>query len=153
MFRMSSGIVVAGLLMSLGLAQERKTFKDNAPLHLAAVAGNLEEVERLLASGAAVDERGEYDWTPLILAANNGHCPVMRALLKAGASPNSQDFTEFTAMHYAADNGYWEAVEILLRGGGDHQIGNNVSSDRAARLMPIIYKELHVRRKGGLRFI
>ena len=56
-------------------------------------AGDLEEVERLIAAGAAVNERlpmvGSLDdnYTPLAIAAREGHVDIVRALLEAGADP------------------------------------------------------------------
>ena len=63
------------------------------PLVSAIKAGDLGEVERLIAAGAAVDARlpmvgsSDDDYTPLAIAAREGHADIVRALLKAELTP------------------------------------------------------------------
>ena len=57
-------------------------------LHLAAGAGFLEVVSRLIERGADLNAPALGGQTPLWLAANAGKRDVVRALLEAGADPN-----------------------------------------------------------------
>ena len=71
----------------------------STPLHVAAQAGALDLVKKLLAKGAELNVRttrrdaggsGVFrpaagEQTPLLLAARNNHVDVMRALIEAGA--------------------------------------------------------------------
>jgi ankyrin repeat protein len=66
----------------------------NTPLHVAAVRGDLEELEALLAAGANPGARGELGNTPLHEAVGQGHRAIAERLLKAGAD-----------RHVANDNG------------------------------------------------
>lgn len=89
----------AALALLDGGADPNVSDKDKkTPLHMAAEAGALDLVKKLIAKGAKVDARTgpgkeeEYrpasgEQTPLLLAARNNHVDVMRALIEAGADP------------------------------------------------------------------
>ena len=61
------------------------------PLHLAALRGSVEEVERLLNSGADPNVRDVFGRTPLHYAAARNHKTAAELLLKHGADPNAKD--------------------------------------------------------------
>jgi ankyrin repeat protein len=61
------------------------------PLHLAALRGGAEEVERLLNSGADPNVRDVFGRTPLHYAAARNHKAAAELLLKHGADPNAKD--------------------------------------------------------------
>ncbi|MHC4450530.1 MAG: ankyrin repeat domain-containing protein, partial [Planctomycetota bacterium] len=67
----SIACAVLSALLLLACATPRGT-----PLHHAALAGDLGEVERLLDEGAEVDARDEDGTTPLQLAARTGRMKV-----------------------------------------------------------------------------
>jgi len=62
---------------------DRKLRRDT-DLVSAAVWGQVEEIERLIAAGADVNALVD-GWTPLQKAADNGHVAAIEALVKAGA--------------------------------------------------------------------
>ncbi|CAA9588258.1 MAG: hypothetical protein AVDCRST_MAG88-4357, partial [uncultured Thermomicrobiales bacterium] len=83
-------------------------------------AGDLEQVERLIAAGAAVDARlpmvgsPDDDYTPLAVAAREGHADIVRALLDAGADPRRViGLFGGTALHEAAYFGHADVVRAM----------------------------------------
>ncbi|SBU98247.1 FOG: Ankyrin repeat [Streptomyces sp. Ncost-T6T-1] len=87
------------------------------PLTAAAKAGDLGEVERLIAAGAPVEERmpvvGTFDddYTPLGMASREGHVDIVRVLLDAGADPGREvGLMRGTPVHEA---GYWGHADVL----------------------------------------
>lgn len=60
-------------------------------LHLAAERGDLEEVRKLLASGADIDELDETGYTPLMRAALRDRERIAKFLLERGADPSRRD--------------------------------------------------------------
>lgn len=63
----------------------------SAELLNAALAGNPDEVRRLLAAGAAPDSANEEGQTALHLAARGGHLETVGLLIGAGADVNARD--------------------------------------------------------------
>src|SRR5205085_2049113 len=59
---------------------------DETPLMMAAIKGNLDWVQRLVARGAAVNRKG---WTPLHYAASSPEVDVVAWLLERGAEVNA----------------------------------------------------------------
>jgi ankyrin repeat protein len=101
-------------------------------LMAAVTRDDVEEVRRLIASGAEIDERfpivnGFNDaHTPLLVAARDGHFEIARLLLDAGADVNATEPT-FGAvpLHKAVYNGHaeltrliatWPGVEVNFQG-------------------------------------
>jgi uncharacterized protein len=90
-------------------------------LMAATAAGDLIEVQVLLANGAEVDARypvlnGFNDLhTPLLVAARDGHTEIVRALIAAGADVNATEPT-FGAvpLHKAVYNGHADITQILV---------------------------------------
>lgn len=83
-------------------------------------AGDLEQVERLIAAGAAVNERlpmvgsPDDDYTPLAVAAREGHADIVRALLEAGANPRRViGLFLGTALHEACYFGHADVVRAM----------------------------------------
>lgn len=86
-------------------------------------AGDLAEVERLIAAGAAVDARvpmvgsADDDYTPLAIAAREGHADIVRALLEAGANPRRViGLFLGTALHEACYFGHVDVVRAMTDG-------------------------------------
>ncbi|MEM7147394.1 MAG: ankyrin repeat domain-containing protein [Verrucomicrobiota bacterium] len=81
-----SNWLAVALLMLGGLTSAcTESGEGITPLMYAAKGGHLEQVERLIESGAAVDAESRYSWTALMFAAAEGHTSVVQALLDAGA--------------------------------------------------------------------
>lgn len=83
-------------------------------------AGDLAEVERLIAAGAAVNERlpmvgsPDDDYTPLAIAAREGHADIVRALLEAGANPRRViGLFLGTALHEASYFGHADVIRAM----------------------------------------
>ena len=94
-------------------------------LHDAVTAGNLDEVERLLAAGADVARSApvvgslDDDYTPLGLAARAGDADMVAVLLGAGADPGQRTgLMRGTAIHEAAFFGHTAVVGALADNGG-----------------------------------
>ena len=61
-----------------------------SPIHEAALAGDVELVEMLIANGADVDDRDVQGYTPLLLAIQEGHTDIARVLITHGADVNTR---------------------------------------------------------------
>lgn len=90
-------------------------------LRMAAFAGKLAFVQRLVEAGAEVNM---YGWSPLSYAAFNGHAAVVDYLLKRGAEINATTENGSTALLLAARNGHFPVVEVLLKHEADPNIAN-----------------------------
>jgi ankyrin repeat protein len=86
------------------------------PLHLAALRGDAEEVERLLNSGADPNAKDVFGRTPLHYAAARNHKAAAELLLKHGADPNAEGGE--TPLDLAAKWCAVDAAELLLGRGG-----------------------------------
>lgn len=58
-----------------------------APIHIAARNGSVEDIRSLLANGANINQRGDFEMTPLHYAYMGGKHENIEALLGAGADP------------------------------------------------------------------
>jgi ankyrin repeat protein len=112
-------------IFSAGSHDDKRT-----PLEKAATAGNLNEVRRLLASGADPNDRDAIYGSPLNAAASrNGNAEVIRALVAAGANPNGRAEECWLApLIRAASMGDLENTRALL------DAGAAVSQSRCSRL-------------------
>jgi ankyrin repeat protein len=106
------GGVVFGI--SAGINKDTRT-----PLEKAVMAGDLPEVQRLLASGADPNERGGLLGSPLYAATlRDNNAEVIRTLIAAGANPNGQPDTCWpTPVFSAASRGDLENTRALLDAG------------------------------------
>lgn len=90
------------------------------PLAVAADAGNLYAVRRLLESGAAVDHRVDRSaMSPLMLAAGRESVDILSALLAAGANPKLRTSSGFTPLLHAVIEGRTDNVRHLIAAGAD----------------------------------
>ena len=80
----------------------------------AARAGDVAQLERLIASGAKVEAKGKGGDTALIAAAAGGHPEAVRMLLAAKASINAYDDDGDTAFISASDT---DSLKLLLSAG------------------------------------
>jgi ankyrin repeat protein len=92
--------------------------RGTTPLHAAAMAGSVEAMKLLLASGADVNARNAMEATPLILAASSAE--KIKLLLAAGADAKAQSKAGSTALIIAAGRrGMTSAVQALLEAGAE----------------------------------
>lgn len=124
---------VVRLLLRSGSDPDARDNFGAAPLHGAAMIGNLEVARALLNGGAEVDVLNGSGMTPLHLAAPNGRSEMVSLLLDAKADPNARDSDGFTplyralhrpAMFYSAErSGPVDTSEAarILRGRGGHE--------------------------------
>ena len=94
---------------------------DETALSMAAFAGNLHYVKRLVEAGAEINF---YGWSPLSYAAYNGHLAVADYLIKHGAEVNAKTSNGSTALFFAARFGHIEIVRLLLAKKADATIIN-----------------------------
>ena len=83
-------------------------------LHSAAEAGDVTEIESLLALGFSIDRRDGAGATPLMVAADNGKLQAVKCLLKQGADPSLQDNSGWNLLHFASEGGNPEVIELML---------------------------------------
>ena len=95
--------------------------KDETPLMMAALKGQQDLVDKLLARDASVNKPG---WTPLHYAATNGHISIMKVLLDKYAFIDAQSPNGTTPLMMAAGYGSFEAVKLLVDEGADQSMKN-----------------------------
>jgi ankyrin repeat protein len=88
-------------------------------------AGDIREVERLIAAGTPVNERTpiaggfDDDYTPLGLASREGHTEIVRVLLDAGADPRRVvGLMRGTPVHEASYFGHADVIRALMENPG-----------------------------------
>ena len=92
-----------------------------SPIHDAALTGDVELMEMLIANGADVDERDVHGYTPLLLAIQEGYTDMAKTLIVNGADVNARAVSDggndVTPLYLSIILGRG-AVETLLRGHG-----------------------------------
>jgi ankyrin repeat protein len=88
-------------------------------LHRAAMRGDAQEVQQLLARGAKLDTQNQYGETPIYSAVLDGRTDCVRVLLEHGASPNAQDPYGNPLLWDAAIHGHTNCVQVLLEHGAN----------------------------------
>lgn len=90
---------------------------ERSALVLATINGSVEDVKRLLDTGATVDERDRHRRTPLIFAAEHGHDTVVKLLIDRGADVDAFDSRGRTALFFATEQGHLNALAALIEHG------------------------------------
>jgi ankyrin repeat protein len=103
-------------------AQEVRAYSG---LHAAAAAGNVAEIERLLAAGANRELRDGNGRTPLHVAAYRKQYEAARVLMKRGANPNALDAQRYDIVTIAAVADDVPMLKVALEGGAS---AKNVTS-------------------------
>ena len=117
---------VAALLASRRLNVEARNAKDESPLMMAAIKGNVEAVKALIARDADVNKTG---WTPLHYAASAGspqHAVIISLLLENHAYIDAASPNGTTPLMMAAMYGSTDAVKLLLAEGADVTMKNQL---------------------------
>lgn len=113
--------VAQALIAWPGTQVEWRSVKDESPLMIASLQGDLDLVRRLIDRNADVNKTG---WTPLHYAATRGHLEVMRLLLEKHAYIDAESPNGTTPLMMAALYGSDEAVRLLLQEGADAMLRN-----------------------------
>ncbi len=88
-------------------------------LHKAAAAGQLQEVQALLASGASANTRDGAGRTPAHVAAFGSHYDMLRALVAGGADINALEDSRYDVITIAAVKDDVRMVELAIELGGN----------------------------------
>jgi len=94
------------------------------PLHIAAIAGQLEIIEYLIANGAIVDGHDRDESTPLMVACLRSQPEATRLLLRHGAVVDHVDLNGASPVSFAMHSGTTEVVQVLLDSGIDFATQN-----------------------------
>lgn len=121
--RSESTKVVSVLIAHPGLKVDATNAADETPLMMAALRGQLDSTQRLLALGAAVNRAG---WTPLHYAASGPEPKVVALLLERGAVVDAPSPNRTTALMMAARYGSESSVDLLLARGADPKRRNEL---------------------------
>jgi ankyrin repeat protein len=109
-------LTAAAVLLAAGCGKKPRR-NIAADLHGPAAAGNLAEVQRLIAGGANVNARDNWGRTPLHAAAYKGHQEVVEVLVRCGAQIDSEDKAGCTPAMLAMHLGHRAVVERLVQMG------------------------------------
>jgi uncharacterized protein len=115
--------VAAALLARPDIHVEVRNAQDESPLMLAALAGELEICQMLIARDADVNKPG---WAPLHYAATHGHVPVIQLLLDHHAYIDAASPNGSTPLMMAAMYGNASSVKLLLESGADPSLKNDL---------------------------
>lgn len=85
------------------------------PLHIAAMAGNVDAVKFILANGGNVDGVDEDGRTALMMCLYRSQGPAALALIEGNASLEIRDRENKTALMFAAQNGQVEAINAMVK--------------------------------------
>jgi ankyrin repeat protein len=102
---------------------EVRTDKDESPLMLAAIKGQLDLCRQLIARDADVNKPG---WAPLHYAASSGNVQVIQLLLDHYAYIDAESPNGSTPLMMAAMYGSADAVKVLLDAGADASLKNAI---------------------------
>jgi hypothetical protein len=110
---LSGTFVAAVMLFFLGGVIRQQYFL-NEPFVAACAGGDMEQVQKLLASGASPNAYGvDHIETALIAATENGNVEIVELLLFRGADPKLQDIRGKTALQHAQESGRKEIAALL----------------------------------------
>lgn len=114
------------LMASKQTKAELRNSKDESPLMLAAIKGNVEAVKTLIARDADVNKPG---WAPLHYAASAGsprHTEIIALLLEHHAFIDATSPNGTTPLMMASHYGSADAVQLLLNEGADPTMRNQL---------------------------
>lgn len=100
------------------LGIEPENVEGNTDLHLAAIRGDKEALNKLLEAGAEINKKNKERNTALHLAAMHGNTEAVRLLLDAGIHVNALGNRSQTAHAFAHIGNHTEVVKLLEERGG-----------------------------------
>ncbi|MCX5688870.1 MAG: ankyrin repeat domain-containing protein [Planctomycetota bacterium] len=86
----------------------------NTPLHIAAMAGNVNAVNFILSNGGKIDAVDEDGRTALMMCLHRNQGPAALALVKANANLELGDRERKTALMFACISGQLEVVNAMI---------------------------------------
>lgn len=110
------------------------------PLMLAALKGELELVETLLAVGADVKAVNDDEHHALWFACVNGDLQLVQRLISAGSNLDNRNVNGVTCVIYAASTGKLDVLKTLVEAGADLSITTHdgVSVLESAATLPVL---------------
>ena len=113
----------AGVVLVLRRRQRQAAQRAGEVLLQATEAGDIVQMEALLAKGAEINARNAHGWTPLHVAAAGGDPAVVALLLQHGADVHAQSHIGTTPLDNATTRGGRKAVIDLLLAHGAKRNG------------------------------
>ncbi|XP_010002805.1 PREDICTED: ankyrin repeat domain-containing protein 24 [Chaetura pelagica] len=125
---------VTSLLVRKGLVPTKLDSEGKSAFHLAAMRGNVDCLEAMLAHGVDAMTKDSSGYTALHLASRHGHPQCVSKLLQASCPVDVVDNNGRTALHLAAlmlacENGSVETVEVLVTGGAQVAVLDSTGHD------------------------
>ncbi|TFK00818.1 Ankyrin repeat domain-containing protein 24 [Platysternon megacephalum] len=108
---------VTSLLLRKGLVPTKLDSEGKSAFHLAAMRGNVDCLEVMLAHGADAMTTDSSGYNALHLAAKHGHPQCVSKLLQASCPVDGADSNGRTALHHAAKMSHSELCRYLLHRG------------------------------------
>jgi ankyrin repeat protein len=93
-------------------------------IHVAALQGNIDEIQKHITAGSDLNEIDAYGSTPLAVAITFGKTDVAKSLIEAGADLSIANSEGSAPLHAAAFFCHTEIVEALLENGADKDLKN-----------------------------
>ena len=113
----------AGVVLARRRRQRQAAQSAGQMLLQATEAGDIVQMQALLAKGAEVNARNAHGWTPLHVAAAGGDPAVIALLLQHGADVHAQSHIGTTPLDNATTRGGRQAVIDLLLAHGARRNG------------------------------
>ncbi|NXG73448.1 ANR24 protein, partial [Baryphthengus martii] len=104
---------VTSLLVRKGLVATKLDSEGKSAFHLAAMRGNVDCLEAMLAHGVDAMTKDSSGYTALHLASKHGHPQCVSKLLQASCPVDMADGSGRTALHHAAVSGCISCSELL----------------------------------------
>eukprot|EP00854_Cymbomonas_tetramitiformis_P004445 gene4445-5456_t len=105
----------------------------HTPLAVAALMGNVKEIQLLLEAGADVDQEMKDNTTAIMFAAQEEHLEAVQALVHAGATLEVLDDRGRMPLLIAARNAHTEMVHTMLSAGVDPDCGTEINHSSVCR--------------------